>query len=146
MFSVVRTSVRMFLLKNSSLVKWGQKFGLMRTHSQWHSCGTYLLILFGLQPLTPEICFGRSLFLSSFLSIPLFSLSEVFHHLNWQALLRPSRLHPCTPTFLSNIPSNLVQHDKKMVNINLGVIFPLDIWNWARNKVYYKITGNFPKF
>ena len=52
-----------------------------------------------LQPFTPEICFGSSHFLSSFWSILLFSHDEVFHNLNWQALVRPSQLHPCTSPF-----------------------------------------------
>ena len=33
--------------------------------SQWHSCRTHFGSPFGLQPLTPEICFGGSQFLSS---------------------------------------------------------------------------------
>ena len=50
----------------------------IRTHSQWYSCGTYLWSPFGLQPLTIETCFGSSHFLSSFWSILLSSLDEVF--------------------------------------------------------------------
>ena len=38
----------------SHSVKWGQKFGLIRTHSQWYSSRTYLWSSFGLQPFTPE--------------------------------------------------------------------------------------------
>ena len=53
----------------------------------------------GLQPFTPEICFGSSHFLSPFWSILLFSHDEVFHNLNWQSLVRPSQLHPCTSPF-----------------------------------------------
>ena len=53
----------------------------------------------GLQPFTPEICFGSSHFLSPFWSILLFSHNEVFHNLNWQSLVRPSQLHPCTSPF-----------------------------------------------
>ena len=67
--------------------------------SQWNSCRTYLGSPFGLQTLTPEICFGGSQFLSFSLSIFLLSRDEVFRHLNRQALLRPSQLHYCTPAF-----------------------------------------------
>ena len=80
-------------------MKWGQKFGLIRTHRQWHSYGTYLGNPFGLQPLTPELWFWSSHFLSSFLSILLFFLDEVIHHLNWEALLRPSQVNPCKRPF-----------------------------------------------
>ena len=63
------------------------------------SSRTYLGSPFSLQTLTPEICFGGSQFLSSSWFILLFSLDEVFCHLNWQALLRLSQLHFCTPPF-----------------------------------------------
>ena len=46
-------------------------------------------------------CVGSSHFLSSFWAILLFSLDEVFHHLNQKALIRPSQLHPCTPALQS---------------------------------------------
>ena len=144
-FLNVWTPIQMLLLK----ITRGQKFDLIRTHCQWHSCETYVWKPFEIQHLTPRICFGSSHFRSSIWSIPLLSLDEVFHHLNRKALLRPSQLRLCTPPFWkkdwrmiertkcviwmlddlfrrlkfsSNIPSNTVQHDKKMLDINVGSV------------------------
>ena len=102
-----------------------------------------------------EICWKYVL--EVFLSIySLFFPRRGFHDLNRRALLRSSKLHPCTPSFWkhknewtiekknvgyecwidlfkrfkfsSNIPSNSVQHNKKMLDLNVDPFKSALIW------------------